>query len=132
MTAEDDKVLYERQLDRMQAKMPPSAARAFAWLRRPQMWPLRAVAAVLLMVGGFVGFLPIFGFWMLPLGLLLLSQDVPFLRRMSVCVVSWIERSTRRVAVVMRRSPWIQRWRRGAARQKPPVKTSNSFWQRPG
>ena len=30
---------------------------------------------------GLVGFLPIVGFWMVPVGLLILSYDVPFLRR---------------------------------------------------
>ncbi len=34
-----------------------------------------------LIAGGFVGFLPILGFWMLPLGLLVLSVDVPAVRR---------------------------------------------------
>jgi hypothetical protein len=36
---------------------------------------------LLLIVGGVVGFLPVLGFWMIPLGLLLLAQDVPFLQR---------------------------------------------------
>ena len=30
---------------------------------------------------GVVGFLPILGFWMLPLGALLLAEDLPFLRK---------------------------------------------------
>ncbi|MFZ2099043.1 MAG: hypothetical protein WAU86_00590 [Oricola sp.] len=34
-----------------------------------------------LVVGGAVGFLPVVGFWMLPLGLLVLSQDIPRVRR---------------------------------------------------
>jgi len=34
-----------------------------------------------LVVGGALGFLPIVGFWMLPLGLLVLAQDVPRIRR---------------------------------------------------
>jgi hypothetical protein len=32
------------------------------------------------MVPGFLGFLPILGFWMVPLGLALIAIDVPFLR----------------------------------------------------
>jgi hypothetical protein len=31
---------------------------------------------------GFLGFLPILGFWMIPLGLVLLSMDIPSLRRL--------------------------------------------------
>ena len=34
-----------------------------------------------LVVGGILGFLPILGFWMVPLGLLVLSQDIPAVRR---------------------------------------------------
>jgi len=34
-----------------------------------------------LVVGGALGFLPVVGFWMLPLGLLVLAQDVPRIRR---------------------------------------------------
>ena len=32
-------------------------------------------------VGSFLWFLPVLGLWFLPLGLLLIAQDVPFLRR---------------------------------------------------
>tara|TARA_R100001129_G_scaffold170327_2_gene139701 strand:+ start:16023 stop:16298 length:276 start_codon:yes stop_codon:yes gene_type:complete len=35
-----------------------------------------------LVIGGCLGFLPVLGFWMIPLGLLVLSQDVPRIRRM--------------------------------------------------
>jgi hypothetical protein len=34
-----------------------------------------------LCLGGVVGFLPLVGFWMLPLGLLVLSVDMPAVRR---------------------------------------------------
>jgi hypothetical protein len=34
-----------------------------------------------LCLGGLVGFLPIVGFWMLPLGLVVLSVDMPAVRR---------------------------------------------------
>ncbi len=34
-----------------------------------------------LIVGGVLGFLPILGFWMLPLGVVVLSNDVSLLRR---------------------------------------------------
>jgi len=66
----------------------PAAAlrRAFArWYRgirrHPNPWARRAIGA-LLVVGGLLGFLPVLGFWMLPLGLILLSDDAPWLRRL--------------------------------------------------
>ena len=42
----------------------------------------RRVAGVLLIVGGILGFLPILGFWMIPLGLIFLSVDSKFIRRL--------------------------------------------------
>ena len=42
----------------------------------------RIVVGVLLMAGGVVGFLPILGFWMIPLGVVVAALDVkPILRR---------------------------------------------------
>lgn len=37
---------------------------------------------ILLVIGGILGFLPVLGFWMIPLGMLVLSIDLPFVRRM--------------------------------------------------
>ncbi|MBP0614282.1 hypothetical protein J6595_01600 [Jiella sp. KSK16Y-1] len=41
----------------------------------------RIVLGVALLAGGILGFLPILGFWMVPLGLLVLSVDSPLVRR---------------------------------------------------
>jgi hypothetical protein len=41
----------------------------------------RIVLGVLLIFLGFLGFLPVLGFWMIPLGLLVLSHDLPAVRR---------------------------------------------------
>jgi hypothetical protein len=38
---------------------------------------MRRVAALLLICSGLLGSLPILGLWMLPVGLLLLAEDVP-------------------------------------------------------
>ena len=42
---------------------------------------LRAVLGVLLVGLGFLGFLPVLGFWMIPLGLALIATDFPPLGR---------------------------------------------------
>ena len=42
---------------------------------------LRIILGALLMVCGVLGFLPVIGFWMFPLGLLVLSVDLPIVRR---------------------------------------------------
>lgn len=49
----------------------------------------RIVAGSALSVGGLLGFLPILGFWMLPLGLMLLSHDLPAVRRRRRRVAVW-------------------------------------------
>ena len=38
-----------------------------------------------------MGFLPLVGFWMLPLGLALLADDVPLLRWLRSRILDWIE-----------------------------------------
>jgi len=42
---------------------------------------VRIGIGILLVLGGLVGFLPILGFWMVPLGLVVLSVDIPAVRR---------------------------------------------------
>ena len=57
---------------------------------------LRIGLGVILVFGGFLGFLPILGFWMLPLGLVILSIDFAmvrrFRRRASVRLGRWLLR----------------------------------------
>jgi hypothetical protein len=42
--------------------------------------------------GGVFAILPLLGLWMLPVGLVLLAEDVPALRRMTDRALAWIER----------------------------------------
>jgi hypothetical protein len=48
-----------------------------------------------LMVGGTLGFLPVLGFWMLPLGFIVLSNDIAFIRRRRRRLVIWWSRRKR-------------------------------------
>jgi hypothetical protein len=43
---------------------------------------LRIGLGVVLVIGGIFGFLPVLGFWMIPLGLIVLSVDFPPIRRL--------------------------------------------------
>ncbi|MDP1865459.1 hypothetical protein [Bradyrhizobium sp.] len=85
-----------RELDRhfawFQDKLPPGPARFIGWLRKPSSILVRIPLAILLMVGGIFSFLPILGLWMLPLGLVLFAQDVPFLQTPMANALGWIER----------------------------------------
>jgi hypothetical protein len=47
----------------------------------PQARWLRITLGVALVILGCFGFLPILGFWMIPFGLLVLSQDIAVVRR---------------------------------------------------
>ncbi len=59
----------------------------------PQSRPLRIAAGILLIVLGLFGFLPILGFWMIPLGVMVLSADVAAARRLRRrVVVAWQRR----------------------------------------
>ncbi|MBF0356332.1 MAG: hypothetical protein HQL43_13950 [Alphaproteobacteria bacterium] len=48
-----------------------------------------------LVLGGLVGFLPIVGFWMLPLGMAVLSVDLPRVRRWRRKSQVFVERKRR-------------------------------------
>ena len=93
---------YKAELDRhfawFEASSPragevrPLAAQAiFAVVRIPM--------AILLIAGGIFSILPVFGLWMLPLGLVLFAQDVPVLQKPMANLLGWIERK------------WIERQR---------------------
>jgi hypothetical protein len=85
-----------KELDRhfawFQDKLPPGPARFIGWLRKPSSILVRIPLAFLLIVGGIFSFLPILGLWMLPLGLVLFAQDVPFLQTPMAKSLGWIER----------------------------------------
>ncbi len=59
----------------------------------------RIFVGVLLVILGFFGFLPVLGFWMIPLGLAILSYDIPAVRRLRRKFVIWSYR------VIARRFP---------------------------
>jgi hypothetical protein len=56
----------------------------------------RLVTGVLLIVGGVLGFLPVLGFWMVPLGVVVLSVDFAPARRLRRRFEVWWERRRRR------------------------------------
>ena len=87
---------HQKELDRhfawFQKKLPPGPARFVGWLRKPSSIYARIPIAILLVAGGFFSFLPVLGLWMLPLGLLLFAQDVPFLQGPLARLLAWVER----------------------------------------
>jgi hypothetical protein len=53
---------------------------------------LRIAIGIALVFFGFLGFLPVLGFWMVPLGLLVLSVDIPRVRRWRRRFAVWFSR----------------------------------------
>lgn len=82
----------EAVVEKYAAKMPRPLARIVRWMRKPDLRWVRMIAGILLVLCGFIGFLPILGFWMVPLGLMILAQDSKWLQRPTLRVVTWIER----------------------------------------
>ena len=91
MTAHD-KTELDRHFAWFEGKLPSKPARFVAWLRKPSSRLARIPLAILLIAGGVFSFLPVLGLWMLPLGLLLVAQDVPVLQRPMSRMLGWIER----------------------------------------
>lgn len=58
----------------------------------PESRLLRISLGILLCLGGLLWFLPVVGIWMLPLGLAVLSVDIPFVRRHSRRFGIWFRR----------------------------------------
>lgn len=82
----------DRHFAWFETKLSPRLAKFVSWLRRPSSRLVRIPLAILLVVGGVFSFLPILGLWMLPLGLLLIAQDVPLLQKPLARLLGWIER----------------------------------------
>lgn len=61
----------------------------------PQSRKLRIVIGMLLIFFGLLGFLPVLGFWMVPLGILILSYEFASVRRFRRRSVVWWERRKR-------------------------------------
>jgi hypothetical protein len=53
----------------------------YHWVKNHDNHWVRKIVGSLLIVGGILGFLPVLGFWMIPLGMMLLATDVPGIRR---------------------------------------------------
>ncbi|MGB7206099.1 MAG: hypothetical protein WBD37_11550 [Anderseniella sp.] len=66
---------------------------------------VRVILGYLLIVGGLLGFLPVLGFWMVPLGLVILSIDSVVIRRlrrrMETKFGPWLKRRFPKIATFL-------------------------------
>ena len=56
----------------------------------------RIALGIALIFGGLLGFLPVLGFWMIPLGLVVLSYDIARVRRLRRRLLVWWHRRVAR------------------------------------
>jgi hypothetical protein len=96
----------DRAYDDLQRELPGRLCRAVRWLRDPKSRKVRIPLAVLFLVGGFFWFLPVVGLELIPIGLLLIAQDVPFLRKPVGRGILWLVHRWRAL-----RERWQQRRR---------------------
>jgi hypothetical protein len=85
------------------------AYRLVRWSQRRLPPGVRSLLGLILMAAGVVGFLPVLGFWMLPLGVALVISDFPPLRRR---LEHWLNETRRRYHMDLLKS---ERRRRNAA-----------------
>jgi hypothetical protein len=83
---------HDQRLERLIERLPDRWQKFVRQLRRPSARWARIPAGILLVVAGCLAILPIFGLWMIPLGLFLLAEDVQLLRRLRERLLDWLER----------------------------------------
>lgn len=99
----DQKIRLDRQFDAIE-RMAPASRRILDPLRHGRLRMVRLPIACGLIFGSILAVLPVFGLWMLPLGLMLLALDVP---RLQPIVSKGLIRTRRRLSV------WRHRGARG-------------------
>lgn len=70
--------------------------KTFSYKKLPKNRVIRITLGILFIIGGVLGFLPILGFWMIPVGLLFLSIDFAIARRWRRRIEVWWGRRKRR------------------------------------
>jgi hypothetical protein len=90
MTPENGKEL-DQAFRGLEEQAPDRISRAIRWLRDPKGRWLRIPLGLLFILGGLLWFLPVVGIEMLPIGLLLIAQDIPFLRKPVGHAMIWLE-----------------------------------------
>jgi hypothetical protein len=97
--------------DELEQHAPDRVARAIRWLRNPKGKAVRLPLGIVLVAAGLLGpVVPLLGVEFIPIGLLLIAQDVPPLREPVADMTLWLERQ------------WVRLrcWRQHKRRSTPP------------
>lgn len=101
----DGQEVLERAYRELEREVPDRMARMLRWVRDPNSRRIRIPIGVLMILSSALWFLPVLGIEFLPAGLLLIAQDVPFLRKPVGYGVIWL----------VRRWLALRRWWQGTA-----------------
>jgi hypothetical protein len=82
---------HDPRLLRLLNVLPPAFRRSYEWLILPQARWVRLPVGTALMLGGVFSFLPVLGIWMLPLGAILVGEDIPPVRRATLHGLGWVQ-----------------------------------------
>jgi hypothetical protein len=85
-------VTEDPRLLRLLDGLPEPVRRSYACLERPRAKWVRLPLGLLLIVCGVFGFLPVVGFWMVPVGALLVGVDIPIVRRLTLGAIGRAQR----------------------------------------
>lgn len=88
----DDIARFEERRDALLKRLPARIARAASWLLAPARRWARLPMGAAFIIGGIFSFLPVLGLWMLPLGMVLLAEDIPFFRHLCARMLGWVAR----------------------------------------
>ena len=86
------RVLRDPHLRRLLRALPRPVRRSYVRLVQPRARWMRLPLGCVLVAGGTLGFLPVLGFWMLPIGALLLGEDIPPVRRVTLRALGQVMR----------------------------------------
>ncbi|WP_395021066.1 hypothetical protein [Dongia sp.] len=89
MLKQEDQERAERRLEKLISRLPRGFAGFIRGVRKPELFWLRLPLGIALIGAGFIGFLPVLGFWMAPLGVILLAQDFAPARRGLYRLINW-------------------------------------------
>jgi hypothetical protein len=99
----DRPAFRDRRLQRLLASLPFGLRATVHGLRRPSARWVRLPVGILFLIGGSILIpLPLFGVWMLPVGLVLVAEDIPFVR-------TWVARALD--TLEKHRPHWLRRRR---------------------
>lgn len=80
LRAHRENMRLKRQFERLRRDFPRLGGPLHR-LSKPGWAMVRIPVGILFVIGGLLSILPVFGLWMIPVGLLLLAVDVPSMRR---------------------------------------------------